>query len=216
MTFFVLLWSLQAGPPADPPERLSQDPPLPLQEEPGAGVRPSEAEPSPALEWSQFARAGVWFTPAFDARTEAGIREIDSDSLFEVGLAFRARHGAWSLAASGTHASSGDLSYLGASVLVGVNVDVALAPGLPVELALAAGPVYGRLEVEHAAFGDFDPGLGAEALLTVNSRGLDVGDFGLWVSFRFIEFEADLPVLSGDRDFGGGTFGLGGALVMRF
>jgi hypothetical protein len=219
-----LLLLFQAPPqeekkPDVPQEEKKQDDKKPDEKKPEQ-EKPPAPEPTPdqpaeersSLEFQADLRIGGWRTGSFDAQTGLGRRKIESSLLFDAGLDLRLLYSGWSVALTGDYGSGHSMKVETAGLLLGG--EFSLAPDL--DLQVAVGPIFGKLDVDVAQFGDFKSAVGFEARVGattwVNSR-LGVS---LWVDYRQISFKYDEPVLTGDTRTGGATFAVGAGLVMRF
>jgi hypothetical protein len=203
--FAALLFLVQA-PPQDEKKSDQEKPPVPeLTPEPAA------EEPS-LLEFQADLRIGGWRTGSFDAMTGLGRRKIESSLLFDAGLDLRAIYSGWSLALTADYGSGHSMSIQTAGLLVGGEFPLASE----VDLQVAVGPIFGKLNIDVADFGDFKSAVGFEARIGATSwlhRRIGVS---LWVDYRQISYKYDEPVLSGDTHTSGATFAVGAGLVMRF
>lgn len=90
------------------------------------------------------------------------------------------------------------------------------AAGVPNEVLLFAGPMFGRFDITTSGFGDFDNGIGVRAGLTLTWKLTKVVGFSLDAEYRFIEYDYKDSVVSGDSKIGGSGFWLGAGLDFRF
>jgi hypothetical protein len=87
---------------------------------------------------------------------------------------------------------------------------------LPHEASAYAGAFYGRFEVDAEGFGDFDDAVGFFGGLSASwnvTRGFLIG---IQAEYRFVEFDYELDVLSGDTSAGGSGVWVGASLDFRF
>lgn len=202
------------------PAQEEKKPETPQEEKKPGQEKPAEKPPAPEppadepslLEFQAELRIGGWRTGSFDAQTGLGRRKIESSLLFDAGLDLRAVYSGWSLSLTADYASGKSMTLQTAGLLLGG--EFALAHDL--DLQVAVGPIFGRLDVDVAGFGDFKSAVGFEARVAATSWVTDRLGISLWADYRQIRFKYDEPVLTGDTRTGGATFAVGAGLVMRF
>lgn len=209
---FIAFCALQTAP---------QDEKKPDQEKPAEKPPPQDPLPPPddeGPEWIDFhadVRIGGWRTGSFDAISALGRRKVESSLLFDAGLDLRLVYSGWSLGLTADYGSGHSMSIQTAGLLIGGEFSLAPEP-LPLDLQVAVGPIFGRLDVDVAQFGDFKSAVGFEARLAATSWFNQRIGLTLWVDYRQISFKFDEPILAGDTKTGGATFAVGVGLVMRF
>lgn len=88
--------------------------------------------------------------------------------------------------------------------------------GVPDEAMVYAGVLVGRFEVHETDFGSFDRGIGFGGGLSLGwtlSPSLSVQVYG---EYRFLRFDYQRDVLSGDDSIGGNTGWFGAGIDLRF
>lgn len=212
---FLILCSAQDAPqqkpePAPQEEKKPEEKP-PLQ----------EPEPQPAFDepWLLDVHAGLriggWRTGSFDALTPLGQRKLESTLLFDAGLDLKAVYSGWSLSLTADYGTGKNISMEMGGLLVGMEIALAPEP-MPLDLQIAIGPIFGRLDVDVSGFGSFKSAVGLEARVAATSWLNERIGLSLWVDYRHLSFKYDEPVTSGDASTGGSTFAVGAGLVMRF
>jgi len=200
-------WAIQEEPPSKPQEEAKPEPvqePLPVE--------------LAAEVWSIGFRAGAWTHAAFEASTALGRREIEKETLAEVGLNAGYRSGPWFARLSLDLAGTEDVAVVLGGFHVGLAEPLPVEDlvGVPVLAGLSAGLIGGRLEVDEPGFGDFEPGWGFQAELELSALLSEGVQVSLWLAYRSIEFEFKEDIQSGDSEAVGSSFALGGALSLRF
>ncbi len=211
---------LAASPQAAQEAPSEKSPPLPEWKSPAQeppAPRPSELLPEEepgAVGVFLVPRAGAWWTGRFEASTPLGGRTIKKDLLLDNGLDLGLDLGSWGLSLTVDYGMSSDLGILTGGLLASVSFPLDAEESF--EVGLAAGPLYGILEVDADGFGDFDPGFGFKARFSFEAWIRRDLALALWIDYRQIEFEYAEPVISGDTDFPGSSFALGGSIILRF
>jgi hypothetical protein len=183
---------------------------------------PGEEDPPVLDEAFVRLRAGVWASRGFDfeAIRPGGLRVRSGDEV---------------LASGGLDAG---FSFLGSYVLFGTveasgtdDVRAELAglslgyrefarpfdpPGVPDEVLVYAGGIWGRFDVDARGFGDFDDGFGFRAGLALTWRPVRSLALSLVAEYRLLEFDYEEPVVQGDREAGGSSGWVGLGLDLRF
>lgn len=180
-----------------------------------------ESPPFPDEAFVRF-RAGVW-----------AARGFDFEAIRPGGL--RVRSGDEALASGGLDAG---FSFLGSYVLFGTveasgtdDVSAELAgvslgyrefarpfdpPGVPDEVLVYAGGIWGRFEVDARGFGDFDDAFGFRAGIAFTWRPARSLAASVVAEYRLLEFDYEEPVVEGDREAGGSSAWVGLGLDLRF
>jgi hypothetical protein len=159
-------------------------------------------------------RVGGWWMGSFEATTPLGGRKIESSLYFDAGIDLRAEYGGWSLALSADYAAASDVKATIGGVLIGKCWQ--LGDESPWYLQVAAGPIFGKIDVSTSGFGDFKSGVGGEVRISATVEVHDRIELMLWMDVRQITFDYDEPVVSGDKDAGGASFAVGAGFLMRF
>lgn len=197
-------------------EKPAPSPEKPAQEKPEVpSEAPPQAPPPPLFVFHEELRMGGWQVGSFDATTSGGRREIDSAFLFDAGLDLHAQYAGLTLTLSVDYAVGGDLRLEMVGLLAGTQVELEIGT-LPVDVQISLGPVFGRLEVDEAAFGDFESAVGFEGRVDATGWLSEWLGAALWAAYRQIRFDYDGDVLAGDDSAGGGTLAVGAAFVIRF
>lgn len=197
-----------------------------LLQEPAPREKPAEEEPVPATlaeeepagEQFHFAfmpglRVGGWWMGTFEAVTPLGGRKIGSTLFFDAGIDLRAEYGGWSLQLSADYAAASDVSATVGSILIGKCWQLGESPHY---VQLAAGPMFGRINVSTNGFGDFKSGVGGVVRLSTTVEVHEQIELMLWLDYRQIKFDYEEPVITGDKEAGGASFGVGAGFLMRF
>jgi len=87
---------------------------------------------------------------------------------------------------------------------------------LPDEGSAYLGGFYGRYEVDAEGFGDFDDAFGFRGGLSASWKLSRTLVASIAAEYRFVEFEYEGDVLSGDTHAGGSGVWVGAALDVRF
>jgi hypothetical protein len=87
---------------------------------------------------------------------------------------------------------------------------------LPFDVHVAAGPVFGSLDVDVSGFGDFKNAAGFEARFDATAWLNKRIGLGLWLDFRQLSFDYKETVLSGDDKAGGAMFAVGASFTLGF
>jgi len=207
-----LFCALQAAPQEEKkPAPEKPEPPATPQDP----VPPPEVDDPWLLDFQADLRLGGWRTGSFDAMTPVGRRKMESTLLFDAGLDLKAVYSGWSLSLTADYASGKSITMQTAGLLIGMEIPLAPEP-LPLDLQVAVGPIFGRLDIDAAGFGDFKSSAGFEARIAATSWLHERIGISLWVDYRQISFKYDEPVTAGDTHAGGATFAVGAGLVMRF
>ncbi|HEX7902007.1 MAG TPA: hypothetical protein VF950_29880 [Planctomycetota bacterium] len=148
------------------------------------------------------AGVGVLLLDGFQADTPLGTREIESDPLALASLELGLDWEGWGISLGGAVAGTGDVQ----ARLGWLRLATPALLELPVALRVSAGPVAGTLDIDASGFGDFEPGLGFLARVSLETRRESPLTLALWVDALALEFDYDEPTLSGDK--GVGSFGL--------
>ena len=212
-----LLWA-QAAPQDEkkPVTPAPQEEKKPEQDKPVPTPDPApQEEEEESSEFQPELRIGGWRSGSFDAMTPAGRRKIESNLLFDAGLDIRAMYSGWSLSLVADYASGRSMTVATGGLLIGMDVDLCREP-LPLNFAVAVGPIFGKLDVDVAGFGNFKTAAGFEARISATSWLHGRMGISIWADYRQIRFKYDEPVTSGDTSTGGATFAVGAGLVMRF
>jgi hypothetical protein len=200
-------------PPPPPVQKEPQDQKKPTPEAPKETIEPAPEESGADL--SAGLRVGGWWLPGFDAVIAAGRRKIESTLLVDAGVDVEANFDGWTLAAGADYGAGDHVKVVSGSIRIGARwaVDDKVSP---LTLGVSAGPLFGRLDTTVSGFGDFKSGVGFEGRIDAAARLTPNLDLGLWADYRYLKFEFEETVLSGDRDAGGSMFAVGAALIMRF
>jgi hypothetical protein len=211
-----LLWT-QAAPQDEkkPDAPAPQEEKKPEQEKPVPTPEPGPEEGEESFQFQPELRIGGWRSGAFDAITPAGRRKIESNLLFDAGLDLRAMYSGWSLSLVADYASGRSMTMEMGGLLIGMDVDLAPEP-LPLNLRVAVGPIFGKLDVDVAGFGDFKSAAGFEARIAATTWLHGRMGISIWADYRQIRFKYEETVTSGDTSTGGATFAVGAGIVMRF
>jgi hypothetical protein len=192
-----------------------------LQDPQDAPVEPVPAEtfaPHVCSAWDVGLGAGLWWLGPFEATTPFGLREITGDLLVEADLELSWSSHEWTFAALLAVASTDDSDVLlaGLEIRTPPLLDLTWIPDVPLSLTAAAGILAGSYDVDVEGFGDFEPGVGGQARLSIETSRLDSLRVAVWVGLRFLEFDYDEPTLSGDESIGGAGLAAGISGVLRF
>lgn len=184
------------------------DPPLP----------PTLAAEEPAADEIHFTfmpalRVGGWFMGSFEASTPLGGRKIESSLFFDAGIDLRAEYGGWSLALAADYGVSSDVTAIVGGILFGKCWRLGDTPHF---IQVAAGPLFGKLDVDVSAFGDFKSAVGGVVRISTTVEVHESIEVMLWADYRQLTFDYDEPVVSGDKDAGGATFAFGAGFLLRF
>jgi len=183
------------------------------------GSRADCAQETTPEEWSAFVQGygGFWFTGTFSAVTPQGGRKIQKEALAEAGLEFGVRYDWLYLSLSACHDGSSDVrAYLG-----GVHVGTVWEPEegewiVPDQLRVSVGLIGGDYQVRETGFGNFEFALGFQARTTTLWDLSEWLNVGLWMDFRYISFDYDGTVLSGDGETVGASVAVGLSVGFRF
>jgi len=90
--------------------------------------------------------------------------------------------------------------------------------GVPNEVILFTGPMFGRFDISTSGFGGFDNGIGVRAGITLTWKLSPYAGFSLDAEYRFIEFDYKDKgsIVSGDKSIGGSGFWIGAGIDFRF
>ena len=178
------------------------------------------APPAPhaCAAWDVGLGAGLWWLGPFEATTPFGLREISGDLLVEADLELSYSTHEWTVAALLAVASTDDSDVLlgGLEIRTPPLLDLTFLSDFPLSLTAAAGILGGTYEVDVNGFGDFAPGVGGQARLSLETSRLDTLRVAVWAGLRFLEFDYDEPTLSGDEAIGGAGLAAGISGVLRF
>lgn len=194
---------------------LLQDPAP--QEKPAEPAPATLAQEEPAgdyhFSFQPTLRIGGWWMGTFEATTPLGGRKIESSLYFDAGFDLRAEYGGWSLALTADYAAASDVTATMGGVLFGKCWQLGDSPHF---IQLAAGPIFGKINVSTTGFGDFKSGVGGEVRLSTTVEVHEKIELMLWLDYRHIRFDYDETVVSGDKDAGGASFAVGAGFLMRF
>lgn len=168
------------------------------------------------------ARGGIWAGGGFafeTIRTDSTEVKLEDEVLPAAGLdagliigdrfmLFGSADAAW--------AKDVEVQAVGAALGYRERRAVGAPAGVPDEVTVYAGGLWGSFEVDAAGFGDFEDAWGFRAglLLTwLPARGMALSALA---EYRLIEFDYEEEVFDGDRHAGGSTIWLGAALDLRF
>jgi hypothetical protein len=167
-------------------------------------------------------RAGGWASRGFEFRADrADGQRVKSDgqAMFSAGIDAGveiAHHFLiWGTAeASGTDDVRADV----AGVYLGYRERAAEAygHGVPDEVTIYAGGLWGRFEVDQSGFGDFDDAIGLGAGIALTWFPARNFVFSLIGEYRLMEFKYDPDVIEGDKQAGGSTVWAGLGFDLRF
>jgi hypothetical protein len=88
--------------------------------------------------------------------------------------------------------------------------------GVPDEVMLYGGVLVGRFEVDEPDFGSFDRGIGFGGGLSAGWALSPSWTVQIYGEYRFLRFDYNRDVLSGDDKIGGNTVFLGAGIDLRF
>lgn len=88
--------------------------------------------------------------------------------------------------------------------------------GVPDEVMVYAGALIGRYEVDETDFGSFDRGIGFGGGLTLGWTISRHMAFQFYGEYRFLKFDYERDVLSGDDQIGGNAVWIGAGIDLRF
>ena len=88
--------------------------------------------------------------------------------------------------------------------------------GVPDEVTLYAGGLWGSFEVDESGFGDFDDAFGFGGGIELAWRLGRSSAISLLAEYRFLEFDYEPDVTGGDTKAGGSTGWLGIGIDLRF
>ena len=167
-------------------------------------------------------RGGVWASGGFEFEaTRADSVRVKSDGQglasggVDLGFVF-ADHIV--VFASADYSATDDVNAQAAGGAIGYRERSApdASPGVPDEITVYAGAMWGRFEVEAPGFGDFDDAIGLRAGIAVTyelSPWVTVSAIG---EYRLMEFRYQEEVLEGDDQAGGSGAWIGLGLDLRF
>lgn len=92
------------------------------------------------------------------------------------------------------------------------------AAGIPNEVILYAGAMYGRFDITTSGFGDFDNTLGARAGISLYWKLTPIAGISLLAEYRYMKFDYKdkSSILSGDTSIGGSGLWIGMGIDFRF
>ncbi|HVE40693.1 MAG TPA: hypothetical protein VNM14_12435 [Planctomycetota bacterium] len=217
-------------PAPPPPAQEKQDPqdkkdPAPQdKKEPQPEKKPEDEKPAPqeaapeeesSVDLTAGLRVGGWWFGKFESFIPAGRRRIDSTLLFNAGVDVQGELKGWTLGLSGDYGTGKHLKMVTGAVLFGYEWNLG-DEDMPFDVHVAAGPNFGRLDVDVSNFGEFKSAVGfvarVDATAWLNKR---IG-LGLWLDFRELNFKFDETVLSGDSKAGGPMFAVGASFTLGF
>ena len=184
-------------------------------------TRMSQAE---ARDGGAFVRArgGIWAGGGFafeTIRTDSTQVKLEDEVLpsagVDAGLIFADRFVLFG-SADAAWAKDVEVQAVGAALGYRERRAVGAPAGVPDEVTIYAGGLWGSFQVDAAGFGDFDDALGFRAglLLTwLPGRGMALSAVG---EYRLLEFDYEEEVFDGDTHAGGSTVWLGAAFDLRF
>jgi len=176
----------------------------------------------PATEGFVRIRVGGWASSGFEFTAELpGSLEARSDGqgLFsggvDAGIVLLDRY---LLFATVEHSQTDDVNADVAGVCFGYRERVRSgAPtGVPDEVAIYAGGIWGRFEIDASGFDDFDDGLGLRAGVALTWRPAPGFAASAIIEYRLIEFEYQGDVVAGDKRAGGSTIWAGLGIDFRW
>jgi hypothetical protein len=175
-----------------------------------------------SVEAFVWLRAGAWVSSGFEfeaTRTDSVRVSSDGQGLasggVDLGLTF-ADH--FLVFVTAEYSATDDTNAQAAGAAIGYRDRSApdASAGVPDEITIYAGALWGQFEVEESGFGDFDDAIGFRAGIAITyllAPSLAVSAVG---EYRLMEFEYQEDVLEGDTH-AGGSGGWGGlALDLRF
>ncbi len=206
------------------PQAPAQEKKSPVDPNPQEEPKPQDEKPTPKelvqeepSEGDLIAdvRGGAWWIGKFEAFIPAGRRRIDSTLLFDAGIDVQGEYAGWTLTLTGDFGTGRHLKTESAGLLFGHKwILDDLDPIL--DIHVAAGPIFGRLDVDVSNFGDFKSALGFETRVeTVAWLNRRVG-LGLWADFRYLSFKFNELVLMGDEKTNGPMFAVGVSFLIGF
>lgn len=167
-------------------------------------------------------RGGAWISKDFKfeaVRTDSVQVESKEEALPSGALEFGVRLPAGLFLTAAAEASMGSHTEVAVAGLA-IGYRERRAPDaselLPAEGAAYVGGLYGRFEVDEEGFGDFDDAFGFRGGLSASwnlSSGIVAG---VTAEYRFMEFEYEGDVLSGDTHAGGSGVWVGATIDFRF
>ncbi len=163
-------------------------------------------------------RAGGSRFPEFDALTAQGRRTIDSGVLFDAGLDAGMSWSGFLVFATVDLARSPDLDMFISGLHAGLQWPWDEPHREPPFLrgSLSAGVLYGTLETDESAFGEFEAAIGFQIRAAVSLQITSALEAGLWLEVRHLGFEYEDDVIQGDRSAGGVLPTAGLSLGFRF
>jgi hypothetical protein len=206
-----------------PDSKAPQDPKKPATE-PEPQKKPEDQKPLPqepaednasSLDLTAGVCAGGWWMGKFDSFIPAGRRRIDSTLLFDAGVDIQGELEGWTLGLSGDYGAGQHVKMVSGAVLFGHEWHLG-DEDLPFDVHVAAGPLFGSLEVDVTGFGDFKNAVGFEARVDATAWLNKRVGIGLWLDFRQLSFDYKETVLSGDDKAGGPMFAVGASLILGF
>jgi hypothetical protein len=88
--------------------------------------------------------------------------------------------------------------------------------GVPDEVTVYAGAVFGRLKVHKDDFGTFDRGIGFAGGFSMGWMLSSQLSFQLYGEYRLMEFDYNRDIVSGDNSIGGSTILIAAGIDFRF
>jgi hypothetical protein len=179
-------------------------------------------DPVPDSEAFVRFRGGGWASSGFEFRAELPgslLARSDGQAMWSVGLdAGVVFAGHYVFFATVEHSLTDDVNADVAGLCFGYReVAPRGAPaGVPDEVTLYAGGIWGRFEIDASGFDDFDDGLGLRAGLAFTWRPAFGFAVSAIVEYRLIEFEYQGEVVDGDKEAGGSTVWAGVGVDFRF